>query len=70
MVGAGMTTPDCHAIAPPTADKLPDQVEICARVRDGNPCLGVMYRPNGGTPWCYRCSSTAPGVMYVRQEAK
>jgi len=47
--------------------ELPDEVEICARVLNGVICRGTMYRlPNHG-PYCFRCGSNQPGVIYVRK---
>lgn len=49
------------------ASELPARLEICARDRDGTPCLGVLYRPTPETVYCYRCGGTEPGVVYVRE---
>jgi hypothetical protein len=49
---------------------LPDELEICGRVVDGFACRGAMYRPTPeAAPYCVKCSSTAPGVVYVRKDA-
>jgi hypothetical protein len=46
---------------------LPVTVELCARDRDGFPCLGVIHRlaPNDRV-YCTRCGGTRPGVLYRR----
>ncbi len=41
------------------ADRLPQQLEICARDRAGRPCGGVLYRPS-------LTSSTAPSAAVTR----
>jgi hypothetical protein len=48
---------------------LPDSVELCARLREGHPCLGVVYRPQPDVAICGRCGDRAGGAMYRREEA-
>jgi hypothetical protein len=49
--------------------QLPDFVELCARLRDGWPCLGMVYRPQPNVAICGRCGDRAGGAMYRREEA-
>jgi hypothetical protein len=53
----------------PQGSKLPAQLEICTRILDGLPCLGVLYRPTPETVYCYRCGGAKPGVIYRRRGA-
>jgi hypothetical protein len=46
---------------------LPDSVELCVRLREGQPCLGIVYRPQPGIWYCHRCGGHAPGVFYDRR---
>ena len=48
--------------------KLPAKLEICTRILDGLPCLGVLYRPTPKTVYCYRCGGTEAGFVYVRDQ--
>jgi len=45
---------------------LPATIELCARIRDGYPCLGRVHR--SGVPEivsCMACGSRATGVVYT-----
>jgi len=47
--------------------RLPDAVELCARDKDGQPCLGIIHRIESlGRIYCVRCGGTTPGVVYRR----
>jgi hypothetical protein len=46
----------------------PGTVELCARLREGVLCLGVVYRPQPEIAYCYRCGGHEPGALYVRAE--
>lgn len=50
-------------------DRLPAELEICVRMRDGQPCLGVIYRPWPTLAYCPKCGSKDAGVVYVRTAA-
>jgi hypothetical protein len=49
------------------AASLPATIELCARLRDGLPCLGRVHR--SGVPEvvvCTLCGKRDNGVIYVR----
>lgn len=50
---------------------LPEQLEICARNLDGYPCRGVMHRRglDNTLPYCQKCGSQDPGVMFIIRRA-
>ncbi|MCI0371241.1 MAG: hypothetical protein L0214_07630 [candidate division NC10 bacterium] len=40
--------------------ELPLLVELCGRIiENGMPCYGVLYRPQPGQVYCYKCGATA-----------
>jgi hypothetical protein len=43
---------------------LPATVELCARPREGQPCLGVVSRGQPDRPYCFRCGAQDAGVLY------
>jgi hypothetical protein len=51
-----------------TKAPLPDQVEICARSLDGQPCRGVIFRRgvDATLPYCQKCGAEEPGVVFVK----
>ena len=48
---------------------LPATIEVCARLRDGLPCGGVIWRAKPDLPYCQKCGGTEPGVVYTRGPA-
>jgi len=48
--------------------ELPERLEVCARDRDGTPCLGVLYRPTPDLVYRVKCGGQQPGVRYVLEE--
>src|SRR5262245_22876420 len=53
---------------PMTSTAMPPTVELCARLREGKPCLGRVYRGQPDEPYCRQCGATAAGVMYQLAE--
>lgn len=47
---------------------IPETVEICVRPLSlGYPCLSTIgHRGPAGDPYCYRCGSVDPGVVFKR----
>jgi hypothetical protein len=50
------------------ADRLPEQLEICARDLAGRPCGGVLYRPQPDVVYCQKCGGREPGLIYVKAD--